>query len=118
MIKKFEQITELTIDEEAFLVADMSEKVQDLVVLFNKFGADEVDTKLEVIKCQRALLTVHNDIIVTIREERETAKAAAEAEEAGDTIDPITTYETADEASLVDADMTTDEEPALVEDPK
>ena len=78
MIKKFENITELTIDEEKFAVVDMSEKVQDLVVLFNKFGADEISSKLETIKCQRALLTVHNDIIVTVREERDADKVESE----------------------------------------
>jgi len=80
MIKKFETVTELTIDSEQFEVAAMSEKVQDLVILFNKIGVDEFNAKLDVVKCQRALLTVHNDIIVTIREEREAVKSAEEAE--------------------------------------
>jgi len=108
MIKKFEQITELTIDEENFQVADMSEKVQDLVVLFNKFGADEIDTKLDVIKCQRALLTVHNDIIVTIREERDAAKAAEAESEDVATIDPIITDESEEDAPVVEAEIATD----------
>jgi len=111
MIKKFEQITELTIDEENFQVADMSEKVQDLVVLFNKFGADEISTKLDVIKCQRALLTVHNDIIVTIREERDAAKAAKE--EAEDST--ITTDEPVEDSPVVEPETATDEEPEFVE---
>jgi len=101
MIKQFENIKELTIDDEIFQVVDMSEKVQDLVILFNKIGADEIDSRLDVVKCQRALLTVHNDIIVTIREERDAAKAEI-ADKALDTDE--------DETSE-DESVTTDEEP-------
>lgn len=83
MIKDFEDVTELTIDNVKYPLSELSQPVQDLVSLFNSFGHDEVAAKREflnaqreVIKSQRALMSVHNDIIATIRKEQEDVDAS------------------------------------------
>jgi hypothetical protein len=69
----------ITIDDNVFEVAKMSEDVQQMVMYMDDWRQDEADLTAELLKTRAAIRDIQNSLLVTIRKEREDAIAKAEA---------------------------------------
>ena len=77
-MEKIEPITIINVDEVPHAVSDMSENVKRLVSIYNDWRNDEDGAKSELLKNQAAMRDLSREIVMTIKQEKET-KAQEEA---------------------------------------
>lgn len=70
-------VTTLNIDGTAFNVADLSDKVQQLVVVYNDWNQDLVNAQGKFAQLQAALNDLSRQIIMQVKADQDAAAAAA-----------------------------------------
>jgi hypothetical protein len=69
----------ITIDEQAYEVADLSTEVQQMVQYLDTWRQDEADQTSELLKTRAALRDIQNMILAQIQKEQAEAVTAAES---------------------------------------
>jgi len=77
MAQTVQPVTTLNIDGTAFNVADLSDKVQALVGVYNDWNQDVVNAQSKFAQLQAALNDLSRQIIMQVKADQDAAAAAA-----------------------------------------
>lgn len=90
---KVTPIDKITIGENVYDVAELSESIQQMVELFNEWRQDEAGVKSELAKVQNAINSLSRTIVAEIQKENAPAEDGTEVP---DTDGPVASEEAAE----------------------
>lgn len=74
-----QKTTTVTVDETLYSVEKMSQNIRDTITFMDEWRQREMDLNVELTMVRSAIRDIQNQLLITIRKEREEALAKAQA---------------------------------------
>jgi hypothetical protein len=87
---KVQEIKVINVDDVPYVVEALSSEIQSQVSQYNEWRQEHENARLEVVKIEFALQVLGQQILNSIRAEKEKAEAAAAAAEPVESVEPAT----------------------------